>query len=189
MLSAKRKETARSGQSILETCLAMLVICLIFAGLIQILQIFAAREVLQHAATSGVRAKTVGFNQWMVEKVVNVAAIPNSGAMLAPSFQHSTVFSTATLQSSPLGAWGTALNATPSSEQYAIESARIPSYLASWDKGRAAYELDYTAWEDGSIKREVDGNTIGSSGSPMIACPSDPGLPALDELARGVLCG
>jgi hypothetical protein len=170
MRNSKRKESARSGQAILETCLAMLLICLIFAGLVQVSQLFAAREILQRAATSGVRAKTVGLNRWMVEKVVNVAAIPNSGKLLVPSFTHGAVFWAPTLLSAPGEAWSNAVVATPSSEQYGIERRRIPSYLGSWNRGRAKHELDYSYWEDPDYKIEfkVDGNTIGDSGAPML---------------------
>jgi hypothetical protein len=175
MFSSKRKESARSGQAILETCLAMLLICLLFAGLVQVSQLFAARDILQHAATSGARAKTVGFNQWMVEKVIKVAAIPNSGKMLAPSFTHSAALTARIQDSTHTGLWDYVVGATPSSEQYAIERARIPAYLGSWNRGRAAYELDYERWHDGgggdgdpSIKWKVDGNMIGVSGSPMV---------------------
>jgi hypothetical protein len=167
MLSSKRKESARSGQAILETCLAMLLICLIFAGLMQVSQLFAAREVLQRAATSGARAKTVGFNQWMVEKVVKVAAIPNSGKMLVPSFAHGAV---PILHYYPGEAWSNAVVATPGSDQYGLERLRIPSYLGSWDEGRAKYELDYSLWGDSDYKIEykVDGNMIGDSGAPIL---------------------
>jgi hypothetical protein len=168
MPSYKRKETARSGQALLETCLAIMVICLIFAGLMQVSQIFSAREVLQHAATSGVRAKTVGFNKWMVQKVVQVAAIPNSGAMLTPGYRHTEDLPGVMRNTTPGGFWSFALHARPSSEQYDVERARIPQYLASWNHARAAFELDYVAWREHTIRYNADSDTAGMSGVPML---------------------
>ena len=77
----------RAGQSLVESCLVIGLTCLLFFGLLQISQLFAAREVLYHAAARGARAKTVGFNRWMVTKAVRVGAIPNAGRMLVPEYE------------------------------------------------------------------------------------------------------
>ena len=75
-----------AGQSLVESCLVIALISFIFMGLFQISRLSAAREVLQHAAARAARARTVGFNAWMVPKVVRVAAIPNAGRMTEPLF-------------------------------------------------------------------------------------------------------
>jgi hypothetical protein len=149
--------------------MAKLVICLIFAGLMHVSQKFSASEIVQHAATSGVRAKTVGFNKWMVQKVINVASIPNSGAMLTPGYKHTEDLSGTMRRTTPGGFWSSAVGANvSSSEQYDVERARIPDYLASWNHMRAAFELNYMAWQDHTITYTADGNTIGTSGSPLL---------------------
>ena len=68
--------------------MAVALICLIFMGLLQISELFAAREILNHAAARGARARAVGFNWFMVEKAVRVAAIPNAGKMVTPAFEN-----------------------------------------------------------------------------------------------------
>ena len=77
----------RDGQSLIESCLTIFLICLIFAGLFQLSQVFAAREILDYASICGARAKTVGFNRWMVRKVVRSAAIANAGKMIVPELE------------------------------------------------------------------------------------------------------
>ena len=76
MRRVKTKTGPRRGQALIESCLAIIVLCLVFAGLFQISQLFAAKEILDYSASRGARAKAVGFNEWMVRKVARVAAIP-----------------------------------------------------------------------------------------------------------------
>lgn len=111
-----------SGQALIESCLVIALICLILAGFFQLAQIYSAKEIISYACARGARAKTVGFNDFMVKKTVRVATIPNAGKMTFPE-----------AQGGPLG-------------QMAIEHGRIPLYLsAEW------YMLDgilqYEDWE------------------------------------------
>jgi hypothetical protein len=176
MCNPKRKGNTRAGQSLIETCLAVMMIGLIFAGLLQVSQIFAAKEVLQHSALCAARAKTVGFNKWMVEKSMLVAAIPISGKMLVPDFQNINAgLEQNVTTNTPGGLWKSLLGQTTSSAQYDIEKARIPDYLASWNNARAAFELNYACWEDSSqnkITVDIEGDAMSSGGSsegsPMI---------------------
>ena len=141
---------AKRGQSLIEACLAMGVICLVFFGLFQVSQLAAAREVLYHAAARGARAKTVGFNRFMVSKAIHVAAIPNSGRMLEPDFTNEDFMlrdMVATMRPGEL--WDEVLhNTEPSSIQQAIESARIPEYMGSENWARANFILDYEDWDE-----------------------------------------
>lgn len=118
--------SSRAGQSLIESCLVLAVVCLIFFGVFQISQLFAAQEILHYAAGRGARAKVVGFNQFMVFKTIRVGAIPNAGRLVNPA--HS---------------------AGPAS-QYALERGRIPLYLGAEDWGRLDPILDYEAWEAGA---------------------------------------
>jgi hypothetical protein len=137
----------RAGQALIESCLAMMLICLIFAGLFQVSQILAAREVLYHAAARGTRAKTVGFNKWMVEKCVRVAAIPNAGKMTEPGFVNDNPALRQMVQDMrPGDLWTSTLRSHPNSGQYTIEEARIPFYMASVNRARSEYLLDYADW-------------------------------------------
>jgi len=63
----------REGASLIEACLALAIICLVFLGMFQVSRVLAARDTLNHAAARAARARTVGFNRWMVLKVAQVA--------------------------------------------------------------------------------------------------------------------
>ena len=61
-------------------------VCLCFFGVFQISQLFASQEVLNYAAGRGARARTVGFNRFMVYKTIQVGAIPNAGRLVNPVY-------------------------------------------------------------------------------------------------------
>jgi hypothetical protein len=149
-----------------ETLLAMLVICLVFAGAFQVSSVLAAREVLQHAAARGARAKTVGFNRWMVEKCVYVAAIPTSGRLLEPPFENvNPALRQAVADETPGGLWSRLLREQPVSSQAVLESARIPEFLAAENHPRSRFVLDYEHWRGRGIRHWVD--TLTSPGGDI----------------------
>ena len=147
--------TDRTGQSIIESCLAIFIICLIFVGIFQVAQIHAAREILHHSAARAARAKTVGFNQWMVRKVARVAAIPNAGRMTCPfsSFSDPQIQAAAS-NSVPGQLWMDVLSGAlvPPDTQVNIEIARIPEYLWCPTPAQALNTLDYTNWNSVAIQ-------------------------------------
>lgn len=117
-------------------------------GLLQISEIFAAREILNHAAARGARARTVGFNSWMVEKAIRVASIPNAGKLTSPDFDNDDIaLQQMVVNLRPGELWEQALRASPSSLQYNLERARIPEYMASYNRPRAGHILDYENWD------------------------------------------
>ncbi len=137
-----------------ESCVALIFICLIFFLFFQLCLGFASRDVLDHAAARAARARTVGFNQWMVHKVMRVAAIPNAGRLLEPAdisvgadpiLNHSWQFMT------PGEVWDLAIKSTPASPKVGVELGRIPDYLYSpWQEWAEAI-LDYERWDDVSL--------------------------------------
>lgn len=138
----------KSGESLIESCIIFALLCLIFLGMFQVSQVFAAREILSHAAARGTRAKTVGFNQWMVYKCVRAAAIPNAGRLTEPPFQNDDPAlqnMVSSMKPGPL--WMSMLPITPHSFQYDIESARVPEYLASVNDPTSEYILNYADWD------------------------------------------
>ena len=83
-----------SGQAILESLLAFIVLCLIFFGLLQVFQIAVADLITDYSAFFAGRAYTVGFTaegnstDWrrnLVGKAARVRAIPASGKRIYPS--------------------------------------------------------------------------------------------------------
>lgn len=139
---------AKDGQSLVESSIIICLMAFILAGLFQISQLFAAREILYHAAACGARAKTVGLNWWMVEKSIRVAAIPNAGRITAAEFEGPGSPLTPLITTQRPGAlWETVLGMVPASRQLVWEKARIPEYLNSFNNARGDYLLDYADWD------------------------------------------
>jgi hypothetical protein len=142
----------RAGQSLVETCLAMGMICLIFMGMIQISQLLAAKEILNYAASRATRAKTVGFNQWMVIKAARVAAIPNSGRLVEPIFENIDEGIRQAVNTRNSGElWDYALKNNGPGHQLALEQARIPDYMGADTEHIANTMLNYEGWNDGGV--------------------------------------
>lgn len=148
----------KSGQAMLESLIVILVTCLILFGLLQLAHGFATREVLRHAAARTARARTVGFNSWMCRKVMRVAAIPNAGRMLEPSyesFHDAGMDAFGSMKAGEAIDWS--LNTLPQSDRALFENARIPEYLGSGYEEQARYILDYENWDAISSSGAGDG--------------------------------
>jgi len=140
----------RQGASLIEACLALAIICLVFLGMFQVSRVLAARDTLNHAAARAARARTVGFNRWMVLKVAQVAAIPNAGRMIEPVYENDAADLRVAVTTEPAGTlWDRVLSGDlwPQFVQARLEIARIPEYLAAENYGRARYLLDYEDWD------------------------------------------
>lgn len=164
MQGVRARAGHRSGQSLIESCLAIVFVCLVFAGMFQVSQLFASKEVLNYAASRGARARTVGFNHWMVYKCGLVAAIPNSGHMVTPAFTNVDLTLRDRVASSSAGElWDWVLgDATPTSAQYALERVLIPEFLAAENDARAFRVLDYEDWDSVDMSTTVVGGPSGT---------------------------
>lgn len=133
-----------------ESLIVLLVACLLLFTLLQTAQSFAHREIMRHAAARAARARTVGFNAWMCEKVMRAAAIPASGRMVEPSdagtFDQELGEAVAEKRHGAL--WDWAVESEPGPARAGFELARIPDYLASENSERASNILDYEGWPD-----------------------------------------
>jgi len=140
---------ARSGQSLIETCLAVGLIGLLFMGMLQVALLFTAQDVLYQAAAAGARAKTVGMNRWMVLKCVRLGSIPNAGKMLEPQFTNvdQNLRDMRALNARPGDMWDAAIGARPSSAQYPKELEEFGFYLGAENQPRAQNILDYADWD------------------------------------------
>lgn len=135
-----------SGQSLIESCLVLAVICLAFFGILEIALMYAAQDVLDYAAARGARAKTVGFNRFMVYKTIRVGAIPNAGRLLTPA-----------LAPGPLGELNVELGG-------GADGGAIPRYLGAQQWGELDGILRYEAWDTVGIglpSVQDDGRVIG----------------------------
>lgn len=146
----------RRGQSLIESCIVMGIMCFVFLGVFQLSQLFAAKEFLSYAAARGVRAKAVGFNHFMVWKTMRVGVIPNAGVMTSPGFQPPVPAWGTGTPAQLWNAWHTALSQTPSSAQGAVEQSRIPLYLGAEWNGQLQPILDYEDWDTVSIPDPVE---------------------------------
>ncbi len=147
-----------------ESVIVMLVTCLVFFGLFQLAHGFARREILRHAAARTARARAVGFNHWMVTKVMRAAAIPNAGRLLQPDDAATAdpALRQALATRAPGSLWDWALTTAPNLSRAHLERARIPDYLDSANAARAGVILDYEAWE--TIQGSGLGGGAGASG-------------------------
>ncbi len=149
----------RQGASLIEACLALALICLVFLGMFQVSLALAARDTLSHAAARVARARTVGFNRWMVRKVARVAAIPNAGRLLEPVYVNEAMDLRAAVAGARPGTlWDRVVSGrlSPRFTQARLELARIPEYLGSDNWARAGYILDYENWDSIEILSDGD---------------------------------
>jgi len=123
------------GQALIESCIVIGLICLLLMGLFQLAQLFMAREILDYAAGRGARARTVGFNDFMVSKTVRIGAIANAGALTAP----------ARAGGGPWAQWT------------GQESPRIPFYLRY---GQLDSPLNYALWDTLAWSCPVSGDDL-----------------------------
>ena len=145
-----RRVSSRSGQAIIESFVVILLISLLLFGLLQVITVFNAREILHHSAARAARARSVGFNHWMVTKSMRVAAIPNSGEMLEPQVDDPPNWLNP--QRTPGQNWDAALRAGGRiTQRAAIERARVPDYLAAENHVRGNAILNYRAWEENAL--------------------------------------
>jgi hypothetical protein len=154
-----------AGQSLIETCVTILLLCLIFTGVLQVSRIFAAREILQYAAVCGARAKTVGFNKWMVEKCIRTGAIANAGLMTTPDFEDNTPMRGLVARRRPGQLWPEVIGMVPGSAQFAIERARISEYLDTDNEPRANAVLNYEDWDSIDSRVQSDSGLGGGAGA------------------------
>ena len=74
----------KQGSALVESCLVMALLCLILFGILQVVQVVAARNVINYSAVATARAATVGLNDFMLFKVSRYATIPTAGPAVTP---------------------------------------------------------------------------------------------------------
>lgn len=145
----KPNRDSRAGQSLIESMIVVAITCLIFFGLFQISQLYAAKAVLSYTAAAAARSRMVGFNDFMVHKVTRAASIPNAGPIENPTISRGGALAALVATETPGRLWNHALRSgQPSSPQYQVEQSRIPLYLGATHWGDLPAILDYENWED-----------------------------------------
>lgn len=166
MPAETQAQAQRRGQAMIESVLVMIVACFCFLAIFQYANLFAAKAVLTHAAARAARARTVGFDHWMVEKSARVAAIPACGKRLTPVSAGVDSAITEALSQNRVGAvWDLALTSSTRSPGEQLELGRLSAYMDSDNSGRAENILDYELWDDLNIaideSADLDGLTPG----------------------------
>ena len=119
-----------SGQAMIETVLAVLVISFLFVVLFRLSQTLTGKIMLQHAAMRVARARAVGMNEFMCIKAGRVSVIPAAGKRLKPG---------------------------PDDERRNIsETAMARMYMRTLDWSYADGLLQYENWERFSIDTSGD---------------------------------
>ena len=122
-----------SGQAMVETVLAVLIISFLFLALFRLSHMLTGKIMLEHAAMRVARARAVGFNDFMCVKTARVAVLPVSGKRLWPSEGEGVDYD---------------------------EPARVRAYLESTDPARARGLLEYEGWEHLSVDPGDGGMSI-----------------------------
>ncbi len=147
-----------------ESVVVILLACLCFFAVFQFAHLYSAKAILEHAAARGARARTVGFNHFMVTKSVRVAAIPASGRRLEPGPMGMASEITAALRSGRIGAiWNLALYGRAYSPGIQMEVNRVPDYMASINHPTANHILDYELWDELSVDIDESMNISGEN--------------------------
>jgi hypothetical protein len=79
-----RRASGEGGQSLVESCFVIILLCLIFFGFLQVGILYNHERVLQLASFISARSATVGFNEEVYSRAYRAAAVAASGHMEAP---------------------------------------------------------------------------------------------------------
>ena len=125
-----------------ESCLVIMMLCLILFGILQVSYLIAAKDVISFSAYAACRSATVGMKDEFLGRVVRTTGIPMAGPMVNSPFADQGLAS----GRSPGQAWDRALQASPSSQQYWMEKYTIPYYLGTVDESELGGWLNYYNW-------------------------------------------
>lgn len=146
----------KEGAAIVESCLAIIMLCLILFGLIQVSFLIMARDVISFSAFASARALTVGMNEEFVERVARVTTIPTAG----PAFSSSVIQHRAVPDGVVGERWDRAVATSPGSNQFWYEHYYIPWYLGAENESDLDRILNYHYW----ISPDTTVNAESSSG-------------------------
>ena len=68
-----------SGQAMIETTVVLFFLCLVFFWVYEYTTVLTNHTVLDYAAARAARARTVGFNDFMITKTVRIATMATAG--------------------------------------------------------------------------------------------------------------
>ena len=83
--SGYSKKHLQRGSAIVEGVIAILLICLILFGLLQLFLLYTAQEFTDYSSFRTARSISVGFNDTLAKVEARTRALPVSGEVLTPS--------------------------------------------------------------------------------------------------------
>mgnify|MGYP001819533464 FL=1 len=142
----------------IESCLAVIMLCLILFGILQVSYLIMARDVITFSAFASARSLTVGMKEEFVERVARTASIPVAGPIVTPS----SLVDHAGLPDEGQGAmWDRALGEGPQSDQFWVEHYLIPYYLGADDEGDLDGILNYLNWVNSDTELSIESSEAG----------------------------
>lgn len=153
----------KQGAAMVESCVVMVLLCLVLFGILQVSYVVAARNVINYSAIATARAASVGLNDFMLHKVSRYAGIPSAGPVRTPSG-----FGPAKPGGKSVGAmWDNAIarDSEPRSELGSYEVAVKEAYHMAGPEGFREI-LDYENWQRDETgprvgyDRDYDGNNV-----------------------------
>ena len=143
MKRQKKKRNNEHGQTIAESVMCMLLICLILFGLLQIFYLTVAQMLADYASFCATRSYSVGFADYLINRSARVASIGASGNLVYPEGED---------YGGPL-------------QQFAVEEVRIPEYITGerWlFYGIGDEENLEWDWNDVGISKRESMGTVGA---------------------------
>ena len=128
---ARTRSGRRKGQAMVETVGVMFFLCLAFFCVYEYANLLTAHTVVNYAAARAARARTVGFNDFMVTKTVRVATASVAGECRSQDGKGDDL-STGTLVS------------------------RMGSYLEAETEGDTRGILDFELWDSDKLGWSAD---------------------------------
>lgn len=135
---------SKAGAALVESCLVIIMLCLILFGMLQVSYLIGARDVIAYASVGVARSASVGFDDFMLYKAARMFTIPTAGPMLVPGVSSSRGGSSGYRQGE---LWDRAVENVPENEQYWTEKALIPFFLGAESPAEARAVLNYENWE------------------------------------------
>ena len=74
----------KKGSALVESCLVIALLCLILFGILQVVYMVAARNVINYSAVATARSASIGLNKFMLFKVSRYTTIPTAGPARTP---------------------------------------------------------------------------------------------------------
>ena len=177
-----RKTENKRGAALVESCLVLVMLCLILFGVLQVSYLVGARDVLSYASMASARSAQVGYNDLMVEKAALYLGIPAAGPIITPSFRHSTQ----TVHDDPLTVgerWGSASNLDGggvNASQYYAEMNLKERFLAADSESEMVGILNYDNWMSSDTRLQV----VSSDSSGMVSARIFQNVPMVMPFAR-----